>query len=259
MTGIKVNTFSSTPVISITTPHIRRAKMKSEMYSVHAEKYDSVIQNNIYNAHLERPSLQALIGDVNGLEVIDLGCGTGIYAQYLLANHAKSVTCVDLSQEMVDIVKEKLGDRVEAYAQDLAIGLPKQASSSIDLIICPLVLHYIKDLTPLFKEVHRILKNTGKMVFSTHHPFADFEDSISGNYFEKELISQQWNTVGEPVNVQFYRRSLTELISAMTINGLVVSEISEGKISEEAKDISFETYEYLSKNPNFIFITCQKG
>lgn len=232
--------------------------MKSDMYSKHAQQYDLVVQDNIYNAYLERPSLQALIGDIQGLDVVDLGCGSGVYAEYFLSQSAKSVTCIDISQEMIDIVQSKLGDKVTAYVQDLSLGLPQQAAESADIIACPLVLHYIDDLSVIFKEVYRILKPGGIMVFSTHHPFVDFQDSISGNYFQKELIKQQWDTVGEPVEVSFYRRSLTELSQAITSNGLFISEISEGCVSKQVKAISQETYLHLSTNPNFIFIKCHK-
>lgn len=232
--------------------------MKSELYSKHAQQYDSVVQDNIYNAYLERPSLQALLDNTYGLDVLDLGCGSGVYAQYFLSQGVKSVTCVDFSKEMIELVKSKFGEKVNSYVQDLSQGLPNESNSSADVVVCPLVLHYLKDLNLLFKEVFRVLKPGGYMVFSTHHPFADFDCTISGNYFEREYITQQWDTVGEAVTVNFYRRSLTEISNAITANGLVISQISEGKVSEKAKKISLETYLHLANNPNFIFIKCQK-
>jgi ubiquinone/menaquinone biosynthesis C-methylase UbiE len=230
--------------------------MKSELYSKYAEQYDAAIQDNIHNACLERPSLQALLDDLSGLDVVDLGCGTGIYAQYFIAQGVRSLTCVDVSESMVEIVRAKLGDRVTAYVQDLSLGLPQQKSASADVIVCPLVLHYVEDLTVVFKEIHRVLKPAGYMVFSTHHPFADFECSQSGNYFERELVKQEWNTIGKPVAVSFYRRSLTEISDAITSNGLVISQICEGKVLEKVKGISAVTYQKLSNRPNFIFIKC---
>ncbi|USD67188.1 methyltransferase domain-containing protein [Vibrio sp. SCSIO 43136] len=232
--------------------------MKSTMYTTFASQYDEVIQDNIYNAHLDRPSLLALLEGVQGKDVLDLGCGSGVYAQLLLAQGAASMTCLDASAEMVDIVKQKLGNQATAYVQDLAKGLPQQADKSADVIISPLVLHYVQDLEALFGEIARVLKPGGYMAFSTHHPFADFECSLSGNYFEQELISEEWNTVGEPVPVTFYRRSLTEITNAITQNGLVITEMNEGKIAEEVKAIDADRYEFLSKNPNFIFIKCMK-
>lgn len=232
--------------------------MKSEMYSTCAPQYSLAIEENIYNACLERPSLNALIGDVKGKDVIDLGCGPGIYAAQFISQGAKSVTCLDLHDEMIALVREKLGNKVNAYSQDLSQGLPHEKSNHADLIVCPLVLHYIEHLSPFFEEIHRVLKPGGRFAFSTHHPFADFQDSAHGNYFKRELITQDWNTIGKPICVSFYRRSLTEFCKAITDAGLVITKISEGEVREKAKDISETTYEYLKKNPHFIFIACQK-
>ncbi|MGR5066040.1 class I SAM-dependent methyltransferase [Photobacterium sp. DNB22_13_2] len=237
--------------------------MKSKMYSTFACEYDEVIQDNIYNAHLERPTLQAMLPALTDLDVLDLGCGSGVYAQYLLKHGAKHVTCIDYSKEMVQLVASKaenaaLTDKVVAYAQDLSKGLPKEEDANVDLVISPLMVHYLEDLNPLFRDVNRVLRAGGSFVFSTHHPFADFECTQSGNYFERELVQEEWNTVGKPVQVSFYRRSLTEITNALTQNGLMITQLSEGEVSEQVKEMDPNRYEYLSKNPNFIFIKCQK-
>ncbi|WMO17981.1 class I SAM-dependent methyltransferase [Vibrio alginolyticus] len=237
--------------------------MKSDMYTTFANEYDDVIQDNIYNANLERPTLQSMLPKLVDLSVIDLGCGSGVYAQYLLAQGAAKVTCIDYAKEMVQLVAKKaevagLSNKVEAYAQDLSKGLPNEIDASADLVISPLMVHYLEDLNPLFIDIHRVLKTGGSFVFSTHHPFADFECSKSGNYFERELVQQEWGTVGKPVQVRFYRRSLTEITNALTKNGLVITQISEGEVDEKVKEMDGETYNYLSNNPNFIFIKCQK-
>lgn len=237
--------------------------MKSDMYSTFAKEYDEVIQDNIYNANLERPTLQSMLPTLVNLSVVDLGCGSGVYAQYLLAQGAAKVTCIDYAEEMVQLVTRKaelagVNNKVDAYAQDLSKGLPNEIDASADLVISPLMVHYLEDLNLLFDDVHRILKTGGSFVFSTHHPFADFECSKSGNYFERELVQQEWDTVSKPVQVKFYRRSLTEITNALTQNGLVITQISEGEVDEKIKDMDSETYNYLSNNPNFIFIKCQK-
>ena len=85
----------------------------------------------------------------------------------------------------------------------------------------------------------------------------DFESSPSGNYFSRELVTEEWNTIGKPVQVQFYRRPMSEMFAAIANAGLYVSSLSEGAPSEEMKDLSPENYEYLSNNPNFIFLECR--
>ncbi|MFM2614863.1 class I SAM-dependent methyltransferase [Vibrio campbellii] len=230
--------------------------MKQEMYTTYAKQYDLAAQDNLYNAHFERPNTLELVGDVAGKKVLDLGCGSGIYAQILLERGATSVTCIDAAQEMIDIVKDKLGDSVNAYAQNLALGLPEEANAQYDLVICPLMVHYIEDLRPLFNDIQRVLKPGGQFVFSTHHPFADFECSTSDNYFEKERIEDVWDTIGKPVSVAFYRRSLQDITDAITGSNMAVLAVSEGKVNEKIREISQEHYQRLATYPNFIFIKC---
>ncbi|WP_394204264.1 class I SAM-dependent DNA methyltransferase [Shewanella waksmanii] len=232
--------------------------MKSEMYSKHAAQYDVAVQDNIYNAHLERPSLQAMLTGVSQAKVLDLGCGSGIYAQYLLAQGASQVTCVDASPEMIELVKQKLGNQVQAYVQDLNQGLPQEADGQYEVILCPLLIHYIENLNLFFAEVSRVLKSGGYVVFSTHHPMLDFECTVSGNYFQQEYVEEVWHTIGEPVAVAFYRRSLTDIVSAVTANGLLVSQLSEGKVDPKVARISPEHYQKLSTQPNFLFMRCHK-
>ena len=228
------------------------------MYSKHAARYAEAIKDNTYNANFERPSLQAMLTNLQGSSVLDLGCGSGIYANFLLEKGASSVTCIDSSKEMIDIVKTNLGGKVKAYTQDLSLGLPQEKTKSADVIICPLVIHYIENLSLFFQEIYRVLKPGGYIVFSTHHPVLDFECSPSGNYFKRELITEEWNTVGEPVEVKFFRRPLTETTDAITQAGLVIIQVSEGKVTEKLKSVSAEQYLKLSTKPQFIFIKCQR-
>jgi len=231
----------------------------SEMYTKHAVRYAEAVKNNIYNALLERPSTMALLGNLQGKNVVDMGCGPGEYTQWFLEQSVNRLTCTDISEDMVALVKRKFSSKVHAYCQNISQGLPLEKNDSADVIVCPLVLHYIEDLTPVFESVCRVLKPGGYMVFSTHHPFADFERSESGNYFSRELIEEEWDTVGVPVKVNFYRRSLTEISEAITNSGLLISKISEGVVDERAKELSESTYNHLKNNPNFIFFRCQKA
>ncbi len=228
------------------------------MYTKYAKQYAEAVKNNIFNAQFERPSTLALLDDLKGLDVLDLGCGSGEYAEWILNQSVNKLTCLDVSHEMIAIVNQRFPNQVHAYQADLANGLPKEVDQSADVIICPLVLHYLDDLTFFFKEIRRVLKPNGYLVFSTHHPFADFECSQSGNYFEREIVEEEWDTIGHPISVCFYRRSLAEICNAITSSGLVIAAISEGQVQEAAKKLSEETYNHLKNKPNFIFLRCRK-
>ena len=89
--------------------------------------------------------------------VLDLGCGPGIYAKIFIEQGA-NVTAVDASEDMVSITKNKLQDTVDAYRQDLSHGLPKERDGTFDVVVCPLMIHYLEDLTLLFSDISRRLE-----------------------------------------------------------------------------------------------------
>ncbi len=72
-----------------------------------------------HNALYERPATLSLLPDVEGLRVLDAGCGPGIYAQILSDNGAK-VVGFDRSPKMVDRASDRVGDRVQISQADVS-------------------------------------------------------------------------------------------------------------------------------------------
>src|SRR5262245_36992337 len=73
---------------------------------------------------LEQPLVDHLLGGVSGLDVVDLGCGTGRHAVRLALEGAR-VTALDFAEGMVARAREKAGwERVRFIAHDLTRPLP---------------------------------------------------------------------------------------------------------------------------------------
>ncbi len=227
----------------------------NEMYSKYAEDYTQAIENNIYNAGYDRPSMLSLIPD-EVESILDMGCGSGAYLPSLL-KYNKNITAIDQSEEFISIVKDRFPD-IRAYSHDLNFPIPEK-EGQFDLVISPLTIHYIEDWSRLFKDVLRLLKDGGNFIFSTHHPFLDFKSSNSGNYFEREYLTQEWNTLGsEKTKVSFYRRSLSEIINTLIGSGFTIDYLSEGIVDESVKDKNKDVYNKLKTKPQFIFIRAKK-
>jgi len=117
----------------------------------------------------EWPSLRALLPDLHGLKVVDLGCGFGWFCRWVRENGAASVLGIDVSEKMLERARATTADSAIAYARaDLEqLDLP---AGSCDLMYCSLTLHYIKELAGLLATVHRALMPGGNLVFSVEHP-----------------------------------------------------------------------------------------
>jgi malonyl-CoA O-methyltransferase len=118
---------------------------------------------------LEEPVVREALGDVSGLAVLDLGCGTGRHA-LRLSTAGASVTAVDFSQGMLNEARRKHGaSRVRFLVHDLHQPLPFEAAA-FDRVVSGLVLEHLHDLRFVFGETRRVLKPGGRAVISAMHP-----------------------------------------------------------------------------------------
>ncbi len=114
---------------------------------------------------LEEPAMRAAVGNPDGLDVLDLGCGTGRHALWL-AEHGASVIALDFSEGMLAEARRKPGaDRVRWMVHDLAQALPF-ADRSFDLVVNGLVMEHIEELDLFFSESRRVLRPGGRAVIT---------------------------------------------------------------------------------------------
>src|SRR5438874_10305789 len=118
---------------------------------------------------LEEPFVRAALGDVRGLAVLDLGCGTGRHSLGL-ADAGAVVTAVDFSAGMLAEARRKPGaDAIRFLAHDLHDPLPF-ADGTFDRVVSGLVLEHLSDLPGFFREAWRVLKPGDRAVVSAMHP-----------------------------------------------------------------------------------------
>lgn len=106
------------------------------------------------------------MGDVRGMRVLDLCCGTGDLSLRLLGRNAV-VTALDLSPGMVRVAEDRAAAHLPgAEAAFLAApaentGLP---AGSFDWVVGKFALHHL-DLERAAVEIHRLLRPDGRAVF----------------------------------------------------------------------------------------------
>jgi SAM-dependent methyltransferase len=117
----------------------------------------------------EFPALRALLPDLNGRDVLDLGCGYGWFCRWARSQGAGRVTGIDVSELMLARARSMTDDAAIIYARaDLeAITLKPKAYG---LVYSSLALHYLINLEALLGEVRAALTPSGRLVFSVEHP-----------------------------------------------------------------------------------------
>jgi SAM-dependent methyltransferase len=232
-------------------------------YEQFADRYASKIETKAHNAYYDRPATLSLLPDVNGLRVLDAGCGPGIYTEWLV-EHGALVVAIDVTPRMVELTRQRVGSRAEVLQADLTRSLDFASDASFDLIICPLVLDNIEDWQPTFAEFYRTLKPGGIFVFSCGHPLGDYlfttrRKLTAGNYFITELFEVPWRGFGEPYPVlKGYRRPLSAILNPLLKCGFALDTLLEPRPTEDFKRAEPEDYERLSHEPGFLCVRAGK-
>jgi len=164
--------------------------MTTAPYDGYAEEFASAAEDNAYNAHYDRPTTLSLMGDVQGLRILDAGCGPGLYARRLVDAGA-SVVGVDHSRDMVELARSRLGDDIQVIHQDLSEPLDFP-DAAFDAGLMALVVHYLPDRVATLRELRRVIRPDGFLVLSTSHPTADWLRD-GGSYFAERHVDDQWD------------------------------------------------------------------
>lgn len=140
-----------------------------------------------------------LLGEVNGLRVLELGSGAG-RSSIALARQGARVVAVDpdeIEVERVRMAADVAEVHVEVHHGDLA-ELAFLPADSFDAVIAIHSLAATNDIARVFRQTHRLLRTDRPMVMTLPHPAA-----MIVNPDEPKSIVRQYG-VGEPLGENEY-------------------------------------------------------
>ena len=142
-------------------------EMTRHLFDQYAEKFDAHLGDLSYRVPLELSRLlEPALDRQKNLSVIDLGCGTGLMAQYLRP-HSKHLVGIDLSPNMLSKAA-KLNQYDELHTGDIVAYLTNSLQQ-FDLIVAADVLVYLSDLDPLFQIIEKRLMSGGLFAASIEY------------------------------------------------------------------------------------------
>ncbi|WP_347551779.1 class I SAM-dependent methyltransferase [Pseudalkalibacillus hwajinpoensis] len=213
------------------------------------------------NKLIENPALFNLLGDVKGLNVLDLGCGDASIGHELLKLECSTYLGIDGSRNMCERAAKKLkgtnGSVMQSTLEDYEYPV-----DVFDVVVSQLVLHYIENVDELAEKVYRSLKPGGKFVFSVLHPVmtASFKsmtgkrsDWIVDDYFQTGRRVEPW--IGE--KVVKYHRTIEDYFLLLQHSGFTIQGLREGTPLKENFQDSAE-YERRKRIPLFLLFSCEK-
>ncbi|HEX2062873.1 MAG TPA: class I SAM-dependent methyltransferase [Acidimicrobiales bacterium] len=142
-----------------------------------------------------------LLGDVKGKRVLELGCGTARYSIGFAKQGATAIG-IDASSDALGVARylcEREEARVELRQGDPA-DLAFLRAESIDAAFSSRALAAVEDMDRLFRQVHRVLKPGGPLVFSIPHPVSRVVGPDAGapplvrrSYFDRAPVEVRTN------------------------------------------------------------------
>jgi len=145
-------------------------KIIEENFSKHARDYDQ-------HSRVQNLCASILIKEINTnsfSSILDIGCGTGNYTKLLKSKFPQAkIKAVDISARMIEVAKEKLGERrVEFLVADAeSLNLEEE----FDLISSNASFQWFQDLKSDLAKYKEALSKEGTILFSTFGPKTFFQ------------------------------------------------------------------------------------
>jgi ubiquinone/menaquinone biosynthesis C-methylase UbiE len=181
-------------------------------FDLYAKNWDT--ESRIERAKAIANEIRTHILDSNEKTAIEFGCGTGLVG-FQLVEHFSSVTFIDISDGMIEQVKQKLSElniqTASARCCDIMTSVPSDLS--VDYIFSSLVLHHIIDTKNLFNQLYKLLNFGGHLLIvdldiddGSYH--ADYPDFDGHNGFDHLSLTNLSKEVGfSKVNIHTFYRS----------------------------------------------------
>jgi SAM-dependent methyltransferase len=188
---------------------------------MHKSDFESLVARfeNPERDRWQKPDLVvAMLGDLTGKTVMDLGSGTG-YFTFRMFEAGARVIAADVDERFLSLVKEK-----QATMPRMAVGgvetrlvpydSPSILPGELDIFFTVNTYHHIEDRVAYLKQVHQGLKSGGKAVivdfFKADLPVGPPMDiKLSEEQVKAELLQAGFTDVRIDTQSLFYQYIIT--------------------------------------------------
>ncbi len=212
-------------------------------------------------------AFRALLPDLTGKRVLDLGCGFGWHCRYARGMGARSVVGVDLSEKMLERARADTDDPAIEYRQG-AIEDIDFPPATFDVVLSSLAFHYVERFDLVCGKIRDVLSDGGAFVFSVEHPVftampgQDWHRDAAGMALHWPVDDYQMEGERKAhwlgADVVKYHRTLETFVGTLLDIGFRITALSEPKPPPEMLAERPDTRQEL-RRPMFLLIAASKA
>lgn len=164
-----------------------------EFYNEWAEDYDQTLGDWEYHAPADAAELMCP-NIYAGNRILDVGCGTGMFAKEVKHRIPTELHGVDISDTSLQIAERRniYATLTQHNLQDLPLPF---RNKSFDGIGCVGVLTYIEDIGGLLRDFCRIVKSGGHILFTQR------DDRWAEKEFDKHIADLESSGIWTPLHI----------------------------------------------------------
>ncbi len=212
-------------------------------------------------------AFRAILPDLAGKRVLDLGCGFGWHCRYAREIGARSVVGVDLSEKMLERARAETSDPAIEYRRTAIedIDFPE---GSFDVVVSSLAFHYVARFDRVCGKVHGVLTGGGAFVFSVEHPIftampgQDWYRDADGRPMHWPVDDYQMEGERKAhwlgADVVKYHRTLATTVGTLIDGGFRITGLAEPQPPPEMLADRPDTRDEL-RRPMFLLIAAVKA
>lgn len=236
----------------------------ADYYNKYGRLYHNIriAEGKLFNEFIEMPAVLKLLEQSLHLNsILDVGCGSGIYARKL-TELGLTVDGIDSSEEMIAIAKE--------YCNDLNVNFIHSrfedfnSNKKYDIILGSFILGYFEDLFFLFSKMKELLTEDGEIIVSGIHPIrTSSTDRLTtgyfiDNYFSKVIYKTILIDGIEPLTVA--KHTFSDIGYAAFKAGLNIQRILEPMpLKTEGTYKGNRDVSFYFRNPSVVIFKFQKN
>lgn len=237
-----------------------------QAYNTKAQSWEDEMKTNVGHKYLEKPAMDNELPEtLEDQSVLSIGVGSGDELKEILRRNPTRVVGIDISSELLKIAAQKYPS---VELKEIDMTQMSFTDGEFDFVYSSLTLHYAPDWDALLKEISRVLKQGGTLLFSTHNPPYWSLKPTTGNKSTNErgiTLTEHTATLPGNVEITFYNHpDQASIKDALEHAGFVVqSFFTPSAVDAEIEGEEGEWYRELkeknAKNPLFLIAKAKKS